>query len=191
MDWAESQKWIARRTGFPEHRIGRRNIAGRQNWCGVGSAITPTFGTTPASSARREGTGYGTTQRVAPAIARLPPPIKISTAEEFKRGKQKPVSSVWGESINESYPIRKKEWRFEGEVGPRAKEYVKQAMGGTYIERHRANLMELGDQLIRSVGEVRGASRRVQEYRFMVGDDLEGAVDGLKHLSPILGAKMQ
>ena len=75
-----------------------------------------------------------TPQRVAPAIARLPPPIKISMADEFRFGKNKPDASVWGKGDQRIPPDTIEGVAVRSRIGP-ARPRIRKTGYGKHVYR--------------------------------------------------------
>ena len=93
---------------------------------------------------------------------------------------------------NPDYPIRNREWRIDGEVDPKAGEYLKCAFSHkTYSPEALADLMERGNDLVARMGDIRDAVRQVQECRLRSGEDLSPNIKEVTHLPPELGKQVQ
>ena len=89
---------------------------------------------------------------------------------------------------NVNYPIREKDWRFEGEVDLKAQEFAQRAvLHKDYSPEALEDLMKRGDELVIRFGDVRDAVRQIQEYRLRSGEDLLSNIKEVTHLSPVLG----
>ena len=86
--------------------------------------------------------------------------------------------------INPNYPIRTVEWRFEGTVNSLAVDFMSQSAGSALDVPTLEKLMKVGDQLLKSTGDIRSALIQVQEHRSRTGEDLISNIEKVKHMAP-------
>ena len=131
-------------------------------------------------------------------VAHYPPPKRVTMngmgdlADLDFMSRAAPDTQSGQYEPNPDYPIRKKEWRLEGEVDTEAQEFAKCALSyKTYSPEALSDLMKRGDELVQQMGDIRGAVCHVQEYRLRISEDLLSNIKEATHLSPMLGEKVQ